>query len=68
MKKLYSVEIRGVEKHWSFPFYGDSKYLEEWRADGLEINEIINVIPEWVVNAGLLKPWVFFQDLFNFKL
>jgi len=67
MKKLYSVKISGIEKAWSFNFYADQKYLNDWREDGLEVDEILNIIPEWVVEAGLLKPWIFFQDLFNFK-
>lgn len=68
MNKLLSLEVRGIEKNWSFNFYGDPKHLDAWREDGLVVNEIVNTIPEWVVDAGLLKPWIFFQDLFNFKL
>ena len=67
MKKLLSVEVKGAEKNWSFDFHGDPKHLEEWREDGLEINEIVNTIPMWVVDMGLMAPWIFFQDLFNFK-
>lgn len=67
MKKLLSLEVRGAEKDWSFEFYGDPKYLEDWREDGLEINEVMNTIPEWVADLGLTKIWCFFQDLFNFK-
>ena len=36
--------------------------MADWRADGLEIDEIVNVIPEWAVAAGLLRPWVQVQD------
>ena len=67
MKKLLSLEVKGAEKSWSFSFYGDPKHLNEWRQDGLEIDEICNTIPEWVVDIGLSKPWIFIQDLFNFK-
>jgi len=66
--KLMSIEIKGKHKSWSFPFYGDSKYLNEWREDGLKIDEIVNTIPEWVVDLGLTKVWCFFQDIFNFKI
>ena len=68
MNKLLSVEIKGKEKDWSFNFYGDPKYLDEWREDGLEINEICNTIPLWVHSMGLTRPWIFLQDLFNFNL
>ncbi len=64
--RLMSVEVKGKEHSWSFSFYGDPKHLEDWRNDDLEISEIINTIPVWVVDYGLMKPWIFFQDLFNF--
>jgi len=66
-KKLLSIEVKGKEKTWTFNFYGDPRHIEEWRTDGLEVNEIKNSIPEWVVSIGMLKPWCFFQDIFNFK-
>lgn len=66
-KKLIGIEVRGNHKKWGFHFYGDPKYIDEWRADGLEVGEIENIIPEWVVDLGLLKPWCFLQDLFNFR-
>jgi len=65
--KLMSVEVRGKEKSWSFNFYGNPKHLEEWRNDDLEINEIVNIVPGWAVDVGLMGVWMFFQDLFNFK-
>ncbi len=65
--KLLSITIRGNQHKWSFDFYGDPKYLEEWRADGLEIDEIVNVIPVWVVDIGCTGLWCFLQDLFNFN-
>lgn len=67
MNKLMSVEVQGKKHKWSFEFYGDPKYLDEWREDGLEINEIVNTIPVSVVNAGLAGIWIKAQDIFNFK-
>lgn len=66
-KKLLSVTVQGKEETWIFNFYGDPKYIQEWRKDGLAIDEISNIVPIWVVNWGLLKPWIFMQDVFNFK-
>jgi len=65
MNKLLSVTVKGKTKTWSFNFYGDPKDLEEWRDDDLEIDEVVNTIPDWAVYAGLIKPWIFIQDLFN---
>lgn len=66
-KKLLSITVKGKNKDWSFNFYGEEKYLNEWRADGLEIDEVENIIPAWVIDIGMLKPWCFFQDIFNLK-
>ncbi len=66
-KKLLSITVKGNHHEWSFNFYADPKYIQEWREDGLEIDEICNTIPEWVANFKLVKQWVFLQDLFNFK-
>lgn len=61
--KLLSITVRGRSHIWSFNFYGNPKYLEEWRADGLEVDEIVNTIPTWAPP----KLWCFLQDIFNFK-
>lgn len=65
--KLLMIKVAGNDRTYWFDFYGDPKHLEGWRADGLEINEVCNVIPELVVQIGLLRPWLFLQDLFNFR-
>ena len=66
VRKL-QITVRGREKQWGFMFDGDTRHLADWRADGLEIDEIINTIPEWVVDIRMLKPWCFMQDiLFGF--
>lgn len=66
-KKLYSLTVRGREKVWLFETYVDPRYVKEWRADGVQIEEICNLIPVWVVDRGLTRIWCFFQDLFHFK-
>jgi len=67
MKTRLSISVKGNNHSWNFNIDADPKYLEEWRADGLEINEICNVIPEWIINLGLIRIWCFFEDLFYFK-
>jgi len=62
-KKLYAITIRGKTKMWSFNTWIDEKYLDEWRKDGIEINRKINSVPEWVVNIGFKKVWIFLQDI-----
>ena len=65
---LLTVTVRGKRKTWCFDFYGDPKYLDEWRADGLEVSEVVNTIPAWWVEWGLpVRLWCFCQDVFHFK-
>jgi hypothetical protein len=67
MKKLCSLTIKGKTKTWSFNTFVDLKYLDEWREDGIEIDEIENVIPVWVVDMGLTHIWCFLQDVWHGK-
>jgi hypothetical protein len=68
MKKLYSLYIRGKRKEWEFDVWVDPKYLDEWRDDGIKIDEVVNIIPAWWVGLGFsVTVWCFFQDLLNFK-
>lgn len=66
-KKLLSITVKGDQHEWSFRFYGDPQHLPDWEQDGLEIAEVVNTVPEWVVGLGLLRLWVFGQDIFNFR-
>lgn len=67
MKKLHSLVVKGKHETWSFGVFVDPKYLDQWREDGLEIDEIINTVPEYIVDLGLMRFWFFLQDLWNFK-
>lgn len=66
-KKLLSITVQGNQAKWGFDFYGDPKYIQEWKADGLDIVQIENTIPMWVAEYGLITQWCFMQDLLNFK-
>ena len=65
--RLIGLTVKGNRKKWGFSFYGDPKYLQEWRDDGLDVSEIENVIPVWVVEWRLTRPWCFLQDVFNLR-
>jgi hypothetical protein len=65
-RKLLSLTVRGKNSTWAFNVVADPQYLDEWRADGLEIYEVCNVIPAWLP-AWSVRSWCFLQDLFNFK-
>ena len=42
--KLYSITVRGINKTWAFDIPAEPEWVEAWRADGLEVNEIICTI------------------------
>jgi hypothetical protein len=65
MKQMCSITVKGKTKTWCFNFLADTKYLAEWEADGLEVYEVMNSIPDWAVDLGLTKPWVRVQDLWR---
>lgn len=66
-KKQYSLEIKGKTSRWSFVVLVDPQYVDEWRADGLEIAELYNTVPAWVAELGLTRFWRFCQDVFYWK-
>jgi hypothetical protein len=66
-QKLVSVDVRGDRKRWGVNFYASQGQIDAMRADGLEIWEVENVIPGWVVASGLTSPSCILQDLWNFK-
>jgi hypothetical protein len=67
MKKAMAIKVRGERESWMFHFQGDPKHLREWQADGLDVVEIQNTIPEWVASLGLTRVWCFAQDVFHFR-
>jgi len=65
--KLYTVETRGKYKTWAINWYCDPKDVDAMREDGIEIFEIVNIVPGWIVDLGLMRPYIFIQDLWNFR-
>ena len=66
MKRKLAINVRGKRKEWSFIFEGDPKFLEEWRSDGLDIDEVVNMIPQWWVELGLpVKLYCDLEDFFT---
>lgn len=64
--KLMSLTIAGKHKRWSFSFYGDPSHMYDWLRDGLDVELVENVIPDWVPH-WLIRPWCWDQDFVNFK-
>lgn len=66
-KKLLTLSVQGATKTYSLTVIADPQYLDEWQQDGLEIYELVNTIPVWVADLGLVRPYCFVQDILNFK-
>lgn len=62
-----TVDVRGKQSEWGIPADLSREAIDAMRADGVNIIIPENIIPLWVVEAGLVRPWCFFQDLWNFK-
>ena len=63
MKQRMCVNVvTKIGRKFGFPFEGDPQYLEDWRAEGLDIDIVENTIPVWAVSFGLLRPWIAMQD------
>ena len=57
-----TVVIRGRLHEWAIPAQIDRATFDDWRADGLDVTEVVNVIPAWVPR-GLVSGWCALQDL-----
>ena len=64
--KLYSIVIKGIEHTWFFNVFLRPEDIEDYEEDGLEVYEMVNIIPTWVPSR-LIRTWVFLQDLWHFK-
>jgi hypothetical protein len=66
--RRYSLTVRGKRKIWAFTIDAEPAHVEDWRADGLQVDELLNSIPAWWVNMGLpVGLWCFLEDVWNLK-
>ena len=61
------VDVRGNNSEWGIPSNLSARAIADIREDGLNIIVPENKIPFLIVDAGLLRPWCFFQDILNLK-
>lgn len=61
------MEVRGKTSSWIITGDASREQIDAMRADGLDVGIVENKIPAWVVDVGLLKPWCFVQDVWNFR-
>ena len=58
-----TIFVKGQHKTWAFRVTGTPQHLADWRADGLEVDELLNVIPAWAP----VRWWCLIQDMFRFR-
>lgn len=67
MKKTCLLTVQGKNLRWSFRVELDPRDIPEYESDGLEILQPYYIVPEWIINAGLMRPFMFLQDLFYLR-
>jgi hypothetical protein len=48
--------------HWSFAVHGTQESLDAWQEAGLDVREVVGVIPERAVDLGIAEAWCSAQD------
>ena len=64
---LASIEVPGKHSMWRVAWQASQEQIDAMREDGIDVGVVENIIPEWVVDLGLLRFWCFWQDVWNFK-
>ena len=59
----YTTTVQGKHHEWRVTVAEES--VADMRDDGIEVLEIVNTIPAWVVDAGFSRVWVFAQDFWD---
>lgn len=59
----YFTTVRGKQHEWRVTVSENA--VEDMRADGIEVFEAVNTIPEWAADAGLAWAWVIAQDVWD---
>lgn len=65
--RRYGLTVHGKNHTWLIDVEARPEHVEDWRNDGLLIDELVNSIPEWAVALGLTKPWCCVQDALNWR-
>ncbi len=66
MKKMFSIDVRGKTKEYSFNFWGDEQYWDEWDKEGLKISKVTaSNIPSFVFYNKILRNiWCWLQKYY----
>lgn len=59
--------IRGKSDEWIMVSDMSRAQVDGMRADGIDVGEVMNTIPDWAVASGLRPVWFFVQNAWNFR-
>jgi hypothetical protein len=63
MTRLYSITIQGTRRTWNHLVWAKPEHAEEWRRDGIEVDEVLYIVPDLVQSMGLTRPWCWLQKI-----
>lgn len=61
------IHMQGDTSLWGVQSDMTQEQIDAMRDDGIDVGIVGNVVPEWIVNVGLMRPYCFIQDCWNFK-
>jgi hypothetical protein len=67
MRHKATISVRGREHEWSVTWDAPQGQIDAMRDDGIDVGLVMHTVPEWAVSVGLLRPWCFVQDVWNFR-
>ena len=63
MTRLYSITIQGTQRTWNHLVWAKPEHAEEWRQDGIEVDEVLYIVPDLIQGMGLTRPWCWLQKI-----
>lgn len=67
LKRRVTLSVRGKAHEWAIDCDMKQDQIDAMTADGIEVGIVHHSVPMWAVDLGLLRPWCFVQNVFNFR-
>ena len=63
MTRLYSITVHGTQRTWNHLVWAKPEHAEERRQDGIEVDEVLYIVPDLIQSMGLTRPWCWLQKI-----
>lgn len=67
LKQRVELAVRGRTSEWAVHCDMSREQIDAMVADGIDVGILHHSVPMWAVDMGLLRPWCFVQDVWNFR-